>query len=130
MTSRNLKRFETALNAERRRAVRALSQLNADSSTLREEDIVPVGDLADSSDAAAAAFVREVESVEAAAQLALLQRIDAALELVHDRPDDYGRCERCGGPIASERLALLPWTRRCRLHANGHRPARALAGVG
>lgn len=130
MTSRNLKRFEMALEAERRRAVRALAQLRADTSGLRSDEPIPAEDLADSSDAAAAAFGREVESVEAAAQLAQLQRIDAALDLVREHPAEYGRCERCGAPIAPERLALLPWTRRCRRHANGNRTARALARAG
>ena len=25
----------------------------------------------------------------------------------------YGRCERCGGPIAAERLEAIPFTRHC-----------------
>ncbi len=129
MTNRNLKRFEATLRAERRRAERALSQLNADLSNLTGDEPGLTDDLADSSDAAAAVFEREVESVEAEAQLALLSRIDSALALLHDNPAEFGRCERCGRPIASERLALLPWTRRCRRHANANRAARATAGA-
>lgn len=27
--------------------------------------------------------------------------------------DTYGTCDRCGGPIAPERLDALPWATRC-----------------
>jgi DnaK suppressor protein len=29
------------------------------------------------------------------------------------RDGRFGECERCGGPIAEERLLALPWTRNC-----------------
>jgi DnaK suppressor protein len=40
-----------------------------------------------------------------------LQAVDAAL----DRLDDgsFGRCVRCGRPIAPERLDALPWAAHC-----------------
>ena len=39
----------------------------------------------------------------------------AAVEAAIQRLDDgtYGRCLRCGEPIASERLAALPWAAHC-----------------
>ncbi|MFI6264969.1 TraR/DksA family transcriptional regulator [Micromonospora sp. NPDC051006] len=40
-----------------------------------------------------------------------LASIDRAVDRIDD--DSYGRCERCGGPIASERLEALPATRTC-----------------
>ena len=127
MTSRNLKRYEAALLGERRRAVRALTQLRADSSAVDEGDALP--DRSDDLDAAATEVEREIESVEAAGQVALLERVDAALDTLVNRPTEYGRCERCGQPIAPARLALVPWTRRCSLHAGGARQARHLVGV-
>jgi DnaK suppressor protein len=40
-----------------------------------------------------------------------LAEIDQALEQI--RTGAYGRCERCGGPIDPERLAVLPHTTVC-----------------
>lgn len=119
MTSRNLKRYEADLHAERRRATRALAQLRADMSALDDGDSLP--DRSDNLDAAATVAEREVESVEAATQVALLERIDAALDTLVNRPTEFGRCERCGQPIAAARLSLVPWTRRCTRHAAGAR---------
>lgn len=44
-----------------------------------------------------------------------LDDIEAALGRMDD--GTYGDCEVCGQPIASERLAALPLTRRCIDHA-------------
>jgi DnaK suppressor protein len=41
----------------------------------------------------------------------LLSSIDAALARIED--GTYGRCERCGEPIAEERLEALPYATRC-----------------
>lgn len=121
MTSRSLKRYEADLRAERRRAMRALAQLRADMSAVDDGDSLP--DRSDDLDAAATVIEREVESVEAATQLALLERIDAALDTLVNRPAEFGRCERCGQPIAAARLSLVPWTRRCTRHAAAARQA-------
>jgi RNA polymerase-binding transcription factor len=40
-----------------------------------------------------------------------LAEIDQALEQL--KSGDYGRCERCGGAIEPERLAVLPHTTLC-----------------
>jgi RNA polymerase-binding protein DksA len=40
-----------------------------------------------------------------------LQRIESALRKVDD--GTYGRCERCGEPIARERLEAIPWAPLC-----------------
>jgi DnaK suppressor protein len=45
-----------------------------------------------------------------------LVALDRAAERV--RAGTYGTCERCGGPIAEERLAALPATRICIACAN------------
>jgi DnaK suppressor protein len=42
---------------------------------------------------------------------AMLRRIDAALDRLHR--GRYGRCTRCGGPIAHARLRALPFAARC-----------------
>ena len=42
----------------------------------------------------------------------MLRRIDLALERLGD--GRYGRCTRCGGPIAEARLRAMPFAVRCR----------------
>lgn len=43
--------------------------------------------------------------------LAELQQIDRALARLD--AGEYGRCERCGGAIADERLVMIPFAVRC-----------------
>ena len=45
-----------------------------------------------------------------------IEAIDRALEKA--RLGKYGLCEVCGKPIAVKRLAALPWTPLCAIHAN------------
>ena len=40
-----------------------------------------------------------------------LQRVERALQKVE--AGDYGTCERCGNPIAPERLEAIPWAPLC-----------------
>jgi len=48
-----------------------------------------------------------------------LRSIEAALRKLEDGA--YGVCERCGGPISPERLAVLPHTTLCIDCARGRR---------
>jgi DnaK suppressor protein len=41
----------------------------------------------------------------------LLESIDAALARID--AGTYGNCERCGRPIAADRLEALPWATKC-----------------
>jgi DnaK suppressor protein len=62
-------------------------------------------------DTATAMFDRELdEGLEEGAQQTLSE-IEAALRRIED--GTYGVCEVCGKPIAPERLAAIPWARRC-----------------
>jgi RNA polymerase-binding transcription factor DksA len=62
-------------------------------------------------DTATAMFDRELdEGLEEGAQQTLAE-IDAALRRIDD--GSYGVCEVCGKPIAPQRLAAIPWARRC-----------------
>ncbi len=40
-----------------------------------------------------------------------VREIEAALERLPSRR--YGACERCGEPIAPQRLYVVPWARQC-----------------
>ena len=77
------------------------------------EAIVAPGQMTYGSQAAAASQVFAQQR-----DLALRDRSDHQLELVDEalaRLDagSYGRCIRCGEPIAPDRLDALPWAARC-----------------
>jgi len=52
---------------------------------------------------------REVEV--GAIQTAMLDQVESALARIEN--DAYGRCERCGGDIGSERIEAIPYTPHC-----------------
>jgi DnaK suppressor protein len=92
----------SALEAERQRLVGELG-----------EAIVAPGQMTYGSQAAAASQVFAQQR-----DLALRDRAMQHLELVEAalaRLDagTYGTCQRCGRPIADERLAALPWAAHC-----------------
>ncbi|MGB0112461.1 MAG: TraR/DksA C4-type zinc finger protein [Ilumatobacteraceae bacterium] len=82
----------TATQAKLERATSEYEALRADSDTIQEDR--------DS----AHQFVAEAQALVDAAERALA-RFEAG---------DYGRCERCGEPIAPERLEAIPDTVTCR----------------
>ena len=91
-----------ALDAERQRLIDELG-----------EAIVAPGQMTYGSQAAAASQVFAQQR-----DLALRDRAIQQLELVEAalaRLDSgtYGACQRCGRPIAAERLAALPWAAHC-----------------
>lgn len=58
------------------------------------------------------------QAVERIAQVDAARRLDAKLRdveraLVKLDESTYGRCDRCGAEIASERLEAIPWAVRC-----------------
>jgi DnaK suppressor protein len=65
------------------------------------------------SQAAAASQVFEQQRDLALRDRALqhLEQVDAALRRLDE--GSYGRCIRCGQPIAPERLEALPWAAHC-----------------
>jgi RNA polymerase-binding transcription factor DksA len=64
-----------------------------------------------------------VERAQAQALLAQAKEDLAELDLAGERlrAGAYGRCERCGGDIAAERLEFLPAARLCITCANRRR---------
>jgi DnaK suppressor protein len=92
----------SALEAERQRLVGELG-----------EAIVAPGQMTYGSQAAAASQVFAQQR-----DLALRDRAMQHLELVEAAlaqldAGTYGTCQRCGRPIADERLAALPWAAHC-----------------
>ena len=62
-------------------------------------------------------FEREKDTALLATLEREISEIDAALERIE--AGTYGKCERCGGDIGSERLEAVPVTRFCVEHARG-----------
>ena len=102
MDAAELDAVRAALLAERARLLEEIG-----------ETIVAPGQMTYGSQAAAASQVFAQQR-----DLALRDRSDQQLVLVDEalaRLDDgtFGRCVRCGQPIAAERLEALPWAARC-----------------
>jgi len=78
-----------------------------------EETIVAPGPMTYGSQAAVASEVFEQQrdlALRGRAQQQL-QLVDAAIARLED--GSFGRCLRCGRPIAPERLEVLPWAAHC-----------------
>jgi DnaK suppressor protein len=77
------------------------------------EAIVAPGQMTYGSQAAAASqvFAQQRDLALRDRSLAQLALVEAALARVDD--GSFGRCERCGKPIASARLEVLPWAAYC-----------------
>ena len=104
LTPTQRKHLEARLLEERTRVVDALARYNrATRDTVQQEPGDRGTDTAD----------QELDVVNAARETAELAEIDAALERLYQRPEQYGRCERSGKPIPFERLDLVPWARTC-----------------
>jgi DnaK suppressor protein len=102
MDAAELEPIRAALLAER---VRLLEEIG--------EAIVAPGQMTYGSQAAAASEVFAQQR-----DLALRDRADHQLVLVDEAlarlaAGRFGRCVRCGRPIAAERLEALPWAARC-----------------
>ena len=106
-----LEHFRTRLLEERERVTRDLARYHAQSQvSLRDQSgalSTAPGEMGtDTED-------QEIDAANAARQSLELEEIDAALERLYQRPDEYGRCEKTGDQIPYERLDLIPWARTC-----------------
>ena len=118
LTRAQLKNLERRLLEERERVVRALSRYAEETRTTGREES---GDLSafrlHMADLGTDTADQELDATNAARQTTELAEIDAALERLYQRPEEYGRCERAGDPIPFERLDILPWARTCLQHS-------------
>lgn len=118
LTRAQRKHLERRLLEERQRLLRALARYAQDTrDTVREESGDVSGFHFHIADAGTDTADQELDASNAARQTQELSEIDAALERLYQRPDDFGTCER-GEPIPFERLDVLPWARRCRAHSS------------
>lgn len=109
-----LQEIRTLLEQERERIMNAIEYLHAENPGNMEDEL---GELAGRGadnhmgDMASVTFDRELDQgLEEGAQQTLAQ-IDRALAKIDD--GTYGICERCGKPIAEERLRARPWATLC-----------------
>ena len=114
MTSIDIAEFRTLLAQERERIVDTIAHLHEENPRNMEDEL---GELAGRGsdnhlgDMATVTFDRELgEGLEEGAQQTLAQ-IDRALARLDE--GTYGSCERCGNPIAEDRLRARPWATLC-----------------
>src|SRR4029077_14520981 len=114
LTLTQRKHLEARLHEERARLMDALTRYNRATRDTRQEES---GDLSafhvHKADQGTDTADQELDAVNAERETAELAEIDAALERLYKRPEEYGRCERSGQPIPFERLDLVPWARTC-----------------
>jgi len=99
------------LETERARVLEARQHLIDDTSRSMEDAVDEDGNDSHMADSASETLDRGIElSLEDNADH-LIAAIDAALGRIE--AGTYGQCERCGQPIAEERLEALPWATKC-----------------
>ena len=117
LTLAQRKHLERRLLEERDRLVSALARYTKETrDTMREESGDVSAFRSHMADVGTDTADQELDATNAARQTRELSEIDAALQRLYQRPDDYGRCERAGEPIPFERLDAVPWARSCRAH--------------
>jgi RNA polymerase-binding transcription factor DksA len=114
VTTIDIAEYRSRLEDERARLLHAVGFLVKENPGSVSDEL---GELAEGGtdnhlgDMATAMYDRELdEGLEEGAQQTLSE-IEAALQRIDD--GTYGVCEVCGKPIAPERLAAIPWARRC-----------------
>ena len=114
MTTIDAIEFRALLEQERTRVQETLDHLAGDNPANMQDELGELGGWgADNpmGDMASVTFERELdEGLGEGAQQTLAQ-IDRAIARLDD--GTYGMCERCGEPIAEERLRARPWATLC-----------------
>jgi len=107
-------RFRGLLLEERGRVQGAIDNIHAENPGSLEDDTGELGGAATDQhlgDVATATFERELSETLEDNAGAVLAAIDRALGRIED--GTYGICQRCGRPIAEERLEALPYAELC-----------------
>ena len=114
MTSIDTSAFRTVLVQERVRIVDTIAHLHEEHNRPMEDEL---GELAGRGadnhlgDMATVTFDRELDEGLEEGAIQTLAQIDRALAWLDE--GSYGVCERCGKPIAEERLQARPWATLC-----------------
>ena len=99
------------LESERARVLEARQHLIDDTSRSMEDAVDEDGNDSHMADSATETLDREMELSIGDNADHLLGSIDSALARIDE--GTYGKCERCGQPIAADRLEALPWATKC-----------------
>jgi len=114
LTSIDTSAFRTVLVQERVRIVDTIAHLHEERNRPMEDEL---GELAGRGadnhlgDMATVTFDRELDEGLEEGAIQTLAQIDRALARLDE--GSYGVCERCGKPIAEERLQARPWATLC-----------------
>lgn len=111
MNNQQREHLEQRLLKERQRAVKAVRQLEDNSSD--EED----GNLTNYpfhlADEGTNTIEQEQSFLLRSQEGRLLYEIDDALRTLYKEPERYGICANCAGEISFERLDIVPWAKFC-----------------
>jgi RNA polymerase-binding protein DksA len=114
MNKKQLAHFEKRLLEERARVMKELGHYDERfSGTLQASD----GDLSSYSfhmaDQGTDAMEREKQFLFASKEGRYLWHVNEALRRLYATPEEFGKCQECGGDIGFERLDALPHARLC-----------------
>jgi len=109
--SESLAEFRELLAADRERATERISALTRDFTSIVEATRDTATDDEHDPEGSTIAFDRSQTSTLLASAEDHLADVESALKRI--AAGDYGRCERCGEPIARQRLSARPTARAC-----------------
>jgi RNA polymerase-binding transcription factor DksA len=105
------RQLHALLAAERAATADRIAMLSQDLEAIVEAGSLVATDDEHDPEGSTIAFERSQTSAFLAGARRHLADLDSALERID--AGDYGRCERCGKPIAAERLLARPTARTC-----------------
>ena len=114
MTTMDTTEFRTLLEQERARIVDAIEYLASENPGNMQAELGELGGRGSDNhlgDMATVTFDRELDEGLEEGAMQTLAQIDRALARLDD--GTYGVCERCGNPIAEDRLRARPWATLC-----------------
>lgn len=106
-------RVEELLLREREQMLELLDQFQDNAQDMRER----AGEMSlyrfHMADVGTETMEKEKEFLLASSEGRRLYEIDDALRRLYKTPEEFGKCERCGGWISMERLEVIPHARHC-----------------
>ncbi len=112
MSALDTQHFRERLEDERRRVLDAIENIHTENpGSLSDETEELTFQDNHLGDVATATFDREMASTLEENSTHVLGAIDEALARIEE--GTFGVCQRCGNPIAEERLEALPWAILC-----------------
>jgi DnaK suppressor protein len=103
----NTERFRDLLLEERQRVSDAIAYIHEENSGSQDDEVPETGD----ADTATVTLDRELDFSLEENSTRVLDEIDSALRKIDE--GTFGTCERCGQPIAPERLEAMPYATKC-----------------